>query len=88
MASRLKPRKKKPYRYWRDGRAMRFIKLGIALTWLASFILGIGAIWGALDPYAIFSRMLGPITLHQDLISSWEQLVRCPMLRCGRKGLV
>ena len=58
MASRLKPRKKKPYRYWRNGRAMRFIKLGIALTWLASFILGIGAIWGALDPYAIFSRML------------------------------
>ena len=58
MASRLKPRKKKPYRYWRDGRAMRVVKLGIALTWLASFILGIGAIWGALDPYAIFSRML------------------------------
>ena len=54
--SKLRPRKKHPYRHWHLGRAAIAAKYAVAVLWLASLIFGVGAIWSALDPYGIFGR--------------------------------
>lgn len=55
--SKLRPRKKHPYRHWHLGRAAIAAKYAVAVLWLASLIFGVGALWSAIDPYGIFGRI-------------------------------
>lgn len=73
IVARLRPRKKKPYAYWQNGRAIRVAKHVIAISWILSLFLGIGVIWSALDPYSIFARALA-----HNIAPAFDALIPTP----------